>query len=134
MVTHLIWLQKSTVLTATHSHKSSPSGSLTANPRFPEPEENVLLDFLSVNQSVNQPVSQYVNKPISQSINQPTKSSALVQGFSLRLLLCDVDHKEQYHYNMLSGYFSYHAINCLLLSLPYPDYYITFALNLNKHY
>uniref|UniRef100_A0A6B0UET4 Putative secreted protein n=1 Tax=Ixodes ricinus TaxID=34613 RepID=A0A6B0UET4_IXORI len=33
----LIWLKKSTVLTATHSLRSSPSGSMTASLRFPLP-------------------------------------------------------------------------------------------------
>ena len=33
----LIWLKKSTVLTATHSLISSPSGNMTACLRFPEP-------------------------------------------------------------------------------------------------
>ena len=32
----LIWLKKSTVLTATHSLRSSPSGNITANLRFPD--------------------------------------------------------------------------------------------------
>ena len=32
----LIWLKKSTVLTATHSLRSSPSGSITASRKFPE--------------------------------------------------------------------------------------------------
>ena len=34
----LIWLKKSTVLTATHSSTSSPSGSSTANLRLPDPK------------------------------------------------------------------------------------------------
>ena len=33
----LTWLKKSTVLTATHSLMSSPSGSITASRRFPDP-------------------------------------------------------------------------------------------------
>lgn len=33
----LIWLKKSTVLTATHSLRSSPSGSMTASLKFPDP-------------------------------------------------------------------------------------------------
>ncbi len=32
----LTWLKKSTVLTATHSFRSSPSGSMTARRKFPD--------------------------------------------------------------------------------------------------
>merc|ERR1719154_76592 len=32
-----IWLKKSTVLTAIHSFKSSPSGNCTADRKFPDP-------------------------------------------------------------------------------------------------
>ena len=38
----LIWLKKSTVFTATHSLRSSPSGSITANRRLPEKRNSPL--------------------------------------------------------------------------------------------